>query len=640
MDFLTRHFNRMGRTHKSGDPVTQTGRRWASVFGQTVFPKLERPERALPPEYSQQHYLHIGDRMIGPFPTNMEARSFLRNNADRLPENATPVGPEQATQFAHLPTVLPGAWQRTAEIKNEEGDFERTSPENVKNPTETEDPGRGHDLGWDMDPAGTEDEFNRDRRHKKYYGRYPVRGQTVTLAKDVWIRSNDLYAVRNGNEDDGFIRIKRGQTGIVSQVLPGFDRRTKAVQVKFGPNLEAVFAVGRGHADPRKFLRRSRSDKMIRQSAVIYQIVVSGPKARMEGLGQIRSKKMFLTRSEAEAYVPEMITKATTPVDEYDLKVLAKVDSVSLVEHEVDLGDENNGVTVQAVEDKYITPEHQQTVDELRKQFDDEVADSVIGWADSLISYGWLMEGEAEQREYVNMLHQAVGDIANQLQRGGAYEDIDDARVEATAILRKFHVEAQKVRRAQRISAPLYKIQEAVHAALKDMPYDEESESSVERGVKVYVSKDGKQLRASVGDWYGRYDEIEQRLKSALPDVAIEVIDEGGRLPDSVAVFPRRTKNTTAQAEQYFQQQDVEIQIPPMQAGQFTSSAVPGKVVQVETPGKYRIQIPAEGTASGMPTEMLAVDDTYTQPDALNYAKIQGPLAAPGVDMGQPGTVA
>ncbi len=168
-------------------------------------------------------------------------------------------------------------------------------------------------------------------------------------------------------------------------------------------------------------------------------------------------------------------------------------------------------------------------------------------WLASERSGEWLLaEGEEEQEEYRSMLHQAVSDITRQLYQSGHYDDPDDARVEAVGILRKFHVEARRIRRA---------------------------------------------------------------------------------------------RPATAQAEKYFQQQDVEIQVPAMQVGQFSSSAVPGKIIQVEQPGKYRVQIPAEGTVGGVPTELLVVDETYTQPDALNYGKIRGPLTSPGMDTGQPGII-
>jgi len=80
-----------------------------------------------------------------------------------------------------------------------------------------------------------------------------------------------------------------------------------------------------------------------------------------------------------------------------------------------------------------------------------------------------------------------------------------------------------------------------------------------------------------------------------------------------------------AQVNQYNMQQLVNMQVPPAQAAQYLGLNVPGTVMQVEEPGKYKVQVPGTGTSSGQVTDILAVDDTYSKPDADNYPKIQGP---------------
>lgn len=81
------------------------------------------------------------------------------------------------------------------------------------------------------------------------------------------------------------------------------------------------------------------------------------------------------------------------------------------------------------------------------------------------------------------------------------------------------------------------------------------------------------------------------------------------------------------QAAQYYMQQNVKLQVHPNEIGNFISSEIPGMVMQVEEPGKYKIQVPGESSAGGVPTEMLAVDETYNKPDMANYTKITAPAS-------------
>ena len=64
----------------------------------------------------------------------------------------------------------------------------------------------------------------------------------------------------------------------------------------------------------------------------------------------------------------------------------------------------------------------------------------------------------------------------------------------------------------------------------------------IEKGIVVYANLPGSKVSASVGDWYGSYDQVGLALESQLPDVEIEVTDEGGKPEGFLKVWPESYK--------------------------------------------------------------------------------------------------
>ena len=68
----------------------------------------------------------------------------------------------------------------------------------------------------------------------------------------------------------------------------------------------------------------------------LYQLCAKGPRATFESFGKISSKRVFLTREAAEAYVPEFTAACLDETGGRAITALRRVDSVAIGELELD----------------------------------------------------------------------------------------------------------------------------------------------------------------------------------------------------------------------------------------------------------------------------------------------------------------